>query len=275
MGEHGVPSWEQIAASSRRHCPKLVSHWNFRTVAMCDRKEAAIRRPTTAGALCRHCRCATAASTRWPSACSCFCGTFAKATSSAWIDRRLASVPNGARRLPLSLGPGADRPMRGIHGASDKVLNMALSDFLLGARLRNASSGSWPAATWWRSTAWCTTCCTGPAHWPSCAEHAYGPACYRPGRMRRLVRRLAHEIDASAIDPSFPKVFPRLVQHALWHFCAQDGLNICNGVQIDDERRCENSICPVFDSLRPCQLAQRRCQQALARDGKKTSSSAA
>jgi hypothetical protein len=51
-------------------------------------------------------------------------------------------------------------------------------------------------------------------------EHAYGPACYQPGRCADLVRRLAQEIDASAIDPSLPTVFPRLVQHALWRFCA-------------------------------------------------------
>ena len=30
MGEHGNPSWEQIAAFlETAPCPKLVTHWNF------------------------------------------------------------------------------------------------------------------------------------------------------------------------------------------------------------------------------------------------------
>src|SRR3954451_21438515 len=136
----------------------------------------------------------------------------------------------------------------GIHGASDKVLNMALADLLLGAA---------PERPLWQLAGSHMVAIDSLLHnllhrtgtlSQCCAEHAYGPACYQPGRCADLVRRLAQEIDASAIDPSFPKAFPRLVQHALWLFCAQDGLNICNGVQIDDERRCENSICPVFDS---------------------------
>jgi len=66
------------------------------------------------------------------------------------------------------------------------------------------------------------------------AEHAYGPACYAPRGCTSIVRRLAGEIDARAFDPSFPATFPRFVQHALWRYCAQDGLNVCNGNQIDN-----------------------------------------
>ena len=62
------------------------------------------------------------------------------------------------------------------------------------------------------------------------------------------MRQLAHEIDARTFDSSFPAISPRFVQHALWAFCAQDGLNVCNGNHIDDRRACENISCPVFES---------------------------
>jgi hypothetical protein len=51
-----------------------------------------------------------------------------------------------------------------------------------------------------------------------------------------------------AFDPSFPATFPRFVQHALWAFCAQDGLDVCNGNQIDNSRTCKNINCPVFEA---------------------------
>ena len=75
------------------------------------------------------------------------------------------------------------------------------------------------------------------------------------------VRRLAHEIEARAFDPSFPATFPRFVQHALWAFCAQDGLEVCNGNQVEDSRACANSSCPVFKTcarvpLRPARLSE-------------------
>ena len=74
------------------------------------------------------------------------------------------------------------------------------------------------------------------------------------------MRQVAHEIDARTFDPNFPAAtFPRFVRHALWAFCAQDGLNVCNGNQIDDSQACEKVSCPVFEScawvpLRPAQL---------------------
>jgi hypothetical protein len=41
-------------------------------------------------------------------------------------------------------------------------------------------------------------------------------------------------------------VFPRFVQHAIWRFCAADGLNVCNGNRVDDRKSCENSYCQLF-----------------------------
>src|SRR3954469_13433554 len=50
-----------------------------------------------------------------------------------WIDRRLAGVSDvRGEDYPYRLGQAVIEPMRAIHGVSDKVLNMALSDFLIG-----------------------------------------------------------------------------------------------------------------------------------------------
>jgi hypothetical protein len=72
--------------------------------------------------------------------------------------------------------------------------------------------------------------------------------CSVPRGCASIVRTLAREIDARDFDPSFPATFPRFVQHAFWAFCAQEGLNICNGNRIDDSQACENVGCPVFES---------------------------
>jgi len=42
--------------------------------------------------------------------------------------------------------------------------------------------------------------------------------------------------------------FPRFVQFAIWRFCAEAGLNRCNGNRIDDRAPCEQTDCPVFES---------------------------
>jgi len=42
-----------------------------------------------------------------------------------------------------------------------------------------------------------------------------------------IFRRLAQEIDARTFDLNFPATLPEFVQHALWAFCAQGGLDVC------------------------------------------------
>ena len=78
------------------------------------------------------------------------------------------------------------------------------------------------------------------------AEHPYGPRCYAAGSCAGIVRGLAARIDARAFNPAFPACFPRFVQHALWRFCSTSELDICNGNRVDDRRRCQNTLCPVF-----------------------------
>jgi hypothetical protein len=58
-----------------------------------------------------------------------------------------------------------------------------------------------------------------------------------------IIARLAERIDARQFNPAFPQTFPRFVQRAIWQYCAQDGLDVCNGNRINDARRCSNMDC--------------------------------
>jgi hypothetical protein len=77
-------------------------------------------------------------------------------------------------------------------------------------------------------------------------HHGYGVGCYARGGCADIVHAIAAQIDARAFNASYPAIFPRFVQHAIWQFCAADGLNVCNGNRIDDLKPCENSYCQIF-----------------------------
>jgi hypothetical protein len=163
-----------------------------------------------------------------------------------WIDQRLqaASSPAGPDRL-ARMRDALIAPLREIYGVSDKVLTMALSSLLLGApkKLRL-----------WREVGASIIAIdtlvhnflhrTGILHRFS-ADHAYGAACYRPGGCADIIETVAERIDASAFNPAFPAVFPRFVQHAIWRYCAQRGLDVCNGNRVDDRKSCTNVYCQM------------------------------
>jgi hypothetical protein len=75
------------------------------------------------------------------------------------------------------------------------------------------------------------------------ADHHYGVACYRAGGCADIIQAVAEQIDARQFNLRFPKLFPRFVRHAIWRYCSQSGLDVCNGNRIDDSRRCENKDC--------------------------------
>ena len=78
------------------------------------------------------------------------------------------------------------------------------------------------------------------------ASHPYGPGCYRPGGCADIIRLVASEIDARQFNRTFPTVFPRFVQLAIWRYCSQQGLDICNGNRVDDRHRCQNRHCRLY-----------------------------
>ncbi|HLL13417.1 MAG TPA: hypothetical protein VK570_20305, partial [Rubrivivax sp.] len=174
-----------------------------------------------------------------------------------WIDQRLASAddPDRADRAAL-MREALLEPLCGIHGVSHKVLSMALAGLLLGAdpnRERWVSTGASMVAVDTLVHNWLHR--TGTLRRLG-AEHAYGPACYRPGGCASLIEEAARHIDARQFCPAGPAFFPRLVQKAIWLFCAEAGLGLCNGNRIDDRDRCGQHECPLFQgcervALRP------------------------
>ena len=76
-------------------------------------------------------------------------------------------------------------------------------------------------------------------------EHAYGRLCYEPDGCADVLERCSREIDARLLCPDGPAYFPRLVQHAVWRFCAESGLDICNGNRINDRVGCMRMDCPL------------------------------
>jgi hypothetical protein len=74
---------------------------------------------------------------------------------------------------------------------------------------------------------------------------SYGTACYSPNGCADIVRKIARRINARQFNLDYPEI-PRFVQHAIWRYCAQSELNVCNGNNIDDRFRCENKGCPLF-----------------------------
>jgi len=71
---------------------------------------------------------------------------------------------------------------------------------------------------------------------------------YAGGRCADIIEGLASRIDASEFGDDCPSYFPRFIQQAIWRFCAQDVLNVCNGNRIDDHSRCGNWCCPMFQN---------------------------
>ena len=165
----------------------------------------------------------------------------------SWLDRQLAAadVGTGPERLAGMRAAVVD-PIWDVFGVSDKTLALALSSLLIGAAGRRPR--------WFETGASfivVDTLMHNFLHRTGIlrrfkADHAYGPRCYGPNGCAEILAAIAEQIDAQALNRDFPIVFPRFVQFALWRFCAQGGLNECNGNRIDDLRRCANIFCRLY-----------------------------
>ncbi|MFZ5675703.1 MAG: hypothetical protein ACOZAM_22320 [Pseudomonadota bacterium] len=135
-----------------------------------------------------------------------------------------------------------------IHAVSSKLTNMALSDLLLlGGRKRK----SWKAVglemiaidslvhNFLHRTGTLTA---------FQAQHGYGSGCYGPNGCAEVVREISRQIDCRQFNPRYPACFPRFVQHAIWSFCTEREMDVCNGRNIDDRFPCSKVDCPVGGS---------------------------
>ncbi len=248
MEQHGRARWHDIETKLRHGttCPKLQSYWHFHGCRY-DKISRTCAEPDHIGGCpvpshdLRNGRLNQTAYSLYL-----FIRDIADGNLVSWIDRQLreADRPHDADR-PARLRAALIEPLREVYGVSDKVLTMTLSCVLLAAPRGYET---------WRQVGASMIAIdtlvhnflhrTGILHRLR-AEHPYGAACYQPGRCADIIALAAEQIDANAFNPRFPTVFPRFVQHAIWRYCAQSGLDICNGNRIDDRKSCDNIYCQI------------------------------
>lgn len=249
MDQHGRVTWRQIETglSRRPPCPKLQSYWHFRDCRYdkasrtCAEPEYCSRCPLPVHPL-RNGRLNQTAYSLFL-----FIRDIADGDFVNWIDGRLKSAaePNDPARVSR-MREALIEPLRNVYGVADKVLTMALSTVLLAAddervAWREVGASMIAIDTLVHNFLYRTGILNGFD-----AKHAYGPSCYRPGGCAAILQAVAEQIDARQFNPAFPKVFPRFVQHAVWRYCAQQGLNVCNGNRIDDRKSCANIYCRIY-----------------------------
>jgi hypothetical protein len=248
MARHGRAAWRDIDQKLGQgvSCPKLKSYWHFQGCRF-EKASRTCAEPEHIGGCplpshdLRNGHLNQAAYSLFL-----FIRDLADGDLIGWIDAQLAAAngPPGPDRLP-GMAAALIEPMREIYGVSNKVLAMALSALLLGASekmvLWTEVGGSMIAID---------TLVHNFLHRTGIlarlkVNHLYGAACYRPGGCADIIQAVAERIDARQFNPTFPQTFPRFVQHAIWQYCAQDGLDVCNGNRINDARRCESKDCRV------------------------------
>jgi hypothetical protein len=245
MQEHGPMTWPDIEAKLARgpSCPRLRSYWHFhdcryqKNSRTCSELEHIGQCPLP----CHDLR--NGHLNQMAYSLFLFIRDVADGDLVSWIDRQLAGIqPAGPDRL-ARLRTSLIEPLREVYGVSDKVLAMALSSILIGAPRKMQRwievGGSMISID---------TLVHNFMHRTGIlrrfeAEHPYGSACYRPGRCADIIEAVAVQIDARQFNPAFPRTFPRFVQHAIWQYCSQSGLDVCNGNRINDDKRCSNMDC--------------------------------
>lgn len=265
MEDHERPAWRKIAAGIETgSCPLLRSYWDFHG---CRYRKAAqaCAKPNLFSScpLPRH-EFRNGNLNQLAYSLLLFIRDIADGDIVAWIDQRLAEAGSGPHEGRLRrMSQALITPLLGLHGASYKVLNMALADLLI----------------------------IGKAHYPlwgevgvsliavdrlvhnflertgilrrAQASHRYGPRCYGPTGCAAVLLALSEDIDARQFNRTFPRNFPRYIQHAIWAYCAGEGLNVCNGHRIDDVTRCRNRECRLFNACDRMRLSPPPAKSAI------------
>jgi hypothetical protein len=247
LERHGNLTWDAIAVAlaDSPSCPKLHSYWQFydcgyrKLAATCNEPEQFSACPLPLHPL-RNGRLNQTAYNLFL-----FIRDLADGDLVAWIDRQLAAADAPAESDRLTrLVESLVGPLRHVHGVSDKVLMMTLSGLLLAN-----DKPTWSEVG--ASMIAIDTLVHNFLHRTGIldrldASHAYGLACYRPHGCADIIRSVSVEIDARQFNRSFPQIFPRFVQNAIWRYCAQSYFGICNGNRIDDRQPCQNGHCRLY-----------------------------
>jgi hypothetical protein len=248
MEKHGRATWHDIDQKLGRgvSCPKLKSYWHFHGCRY-GKASRTCAEPDHIGAcpLPSH-DLRNGHLNQMAYSLFLFIRDLADGDLIGWINAQLAAANSrpGPHRLPR-MAAALIEPMREIYGVSDKVLAMALSSLLLGAPknmvLWTEVGGSMIAIDTLVHNFLHRTGILARFN----GNHSYGAACYRPGGCADIIAAVAQRIDARQFNPAFPATFPRFVQYAVWQYCSQSGLDVCNGNRIDDAKRCTNLDCRV------------------------------
>lgn len=249
MENHDQPGWQDLQRATSRPpaCPKLHSYWSlcgcgYRKGSRTCAEPAALSRCSLPRHALRNGRLNQTTYSLFL-----FIRDVMNGDLVDWVDRSLIEASSGtskdrAARMVRALV----EPLRNVYGVSDKVLNMALADILLAAPVSKPL---------WLETGFSMIAIDTLVHnflhrtgiqRRLGAKHQFGPACYATDGCDDIIRRIAPQIDARQFNPNYPRNFPRFVQHAIWRYCAQSELNVCNGNNIDDGFRCNNKGCPLF-----------------------------
>jgi len=248
MERHGQATWQVIASDLRRapSCPKLKSYWQFYDCRYNKTRYTCAEPDHLPGCPLPNHWLRNGRLNQTAYALYLFIRDIAGGDLVGWIDRRLnmAAKRPGPDRLARMRMALLD-PLKEVHGVSDKILMMALSGLFLGAPGRRRRwlevGGSMIAVDTLVHNFLHRTGILARLQ----ADHAYGLACYRAGGCASIIEAVAGKIDARAFNSAFPQPFPRFVQHAIWRYCAQSGLDVCNGNRIDDRESCNNVYCQV------------------------------
>jgi hypothetical protein len=246
IGQHGNVTWIDIARalSAEPACEKLQGYWAFsrclynKSSQTCTEPKHFVPCP-----LPRH-QLRNGRLNQTGYSLFLFIRDVAGGDIVGWIDQQLAGVDG---RSLAEARASLLEPLRHIYGISDKVIAMALATLLMGAgsdrpRWFDVGASFIVVDTLVHNF----LARTGIIHRLG-ADHAYGPGCYRSRGCVEVLDTIAASIDARRFNPTFPKRFPRFIQHAIWRYCAQSCLDTCNGNQIDDRARCQTMWCRLYD----------------------------
>ena len=260
MAQHGSVRWSDIAEalSQRPSCSKLGGYWRFYDCRYHKGADTCSepghinacplpRHPLRNGRL-----------NQMAYSLFLFMRDVADDDFVGWIDDQLGSVNSQSPDRLAALREAIIGPLRNVYGVADKVLAIAMSNLLLAAGK--------PKPLWLEVGATFVAVDTLVHNFLHrtgilrrlCADHPYGARCYQPGGCAGILGLLAAHIDARQFNPAFPATFPRFVQSAIWRYCAENGLDVCNGNRIDDDAPCDNAHCQLF---RRCNRIALRAEQ--------------
>jgi hypothetical protein len=250
IGKYGSVRWSDIAnaVGSWPACSKLNGYWRFDD---CGYRKGAhtCSEPHHIGAcpLPRH-QLRNGRLNQMAYSLFFFMRDVADGDFVGWVDQHIAAVDLDSDDRVAAVRAAIVNPLRHVYGVADKTLAMALSLLLVGVGRKKphwfeVGANLIAVDTLVHNFLWRTGILARMS-----AEHIYGPRCYQPDGCASILAHVANHIDAREFNDTFPATFPRFVQHAVWRYCAENGLDVCNGNRIADNAACGNGHCQLYRS---------------------------